>query len=132
MDAKPTTIEVIAPGSQYLGARMPVVATYSDCVYVRGEGGKTLHFSRDQVKVVHVKDWDDFLFVEGNIDHGKWCSITVFASKLPGFVLLGGWTGEQGRMSLKFRLYQASQNLDALWAYARDLGLNAFKPEPTF
>lgn len=132
MDTQSTTVEVIAPNSQYLGDRFPVEATYGDGVYVRCEGGKTLRFNRSQVKPIHVRDWDNFLLVEGRIDHDKWRAITEFASKLPGFILLGGWTGEAGRMSLKFQLYQASKNLDALWAHARQLSLNAFKPEPTF
>ena len=128
---EPTTIKVIVPTSKYCGQIMPVEATYEDEVFARDENGHVLRLHRTQVEVVHVQDWDNFLYVDGYITGSAWQAIQTFARNLPDCLLAGsGWTGEHGHMSIKFQIGTATQNLPALAAFVNDYNLIASKPEP--
>ena len=128
MDSEPTTIRVIAPNDRYLNEVLPVSATNGEYAYA-DIGGKTLCYHKDQVEVVHVQDFDQFMAITGQINRHTWQAIKTFAESLPGFVLLSGWTGDNGSMSLKFDLGCASKYLQAVSQFASQFDVVVSKYE---
>lgn len=134
MDMRPTTVRVIAPHSQCVGEEMVVDATYGDDVYVVYEG-RTLRYRRSQVEVVHVQDLDNVLVVTGAIDGSMWDQLSKALREMFGgwnAVVISGWTGQEGYMSLKFDLWTAAARMAAVVALCEPLGLLVSKPEPKF
>ena len=132
MDMEPTTIKVIVPTSKYLGQIMQVEMIYDDDLYAKAADGHVFRYHKSHVEVVHVRDWDNFLYVDGHITSSVWRVIQVFAHGLPDCVLVGGgWTGLEGHMTIKFKIGTAAQNLPALAEFVQQYGLTASKPTPT-
>ena len=132
MDMRPTTVRVIAPQSKYVGVEMIVDATYGDDVYANYEG-RTLRYHRSQIEVVHVRDWDNVLVVKGSIDGNVWAQLSRKLKEMFGgwnSVMVSGWTGQDGYMSLKFDFWTASARMAAVVALCEPLGLTVSKPTP--
>lgn len=128
MDTRSTTIEVIAPTSKYLGEQMPVQMIYGEDVYVT-RAGQTLRYHKSQVKVIHVRDFDDHLVIAGSIGHQQFVDIGRAIELLPGCRLCGGWTGQQGRIDVGCDLWSASVHLDAVTKIVAPYGLVVTKPD---
>jgi hypothetical protein len=123
---------VIAPG-KYQGLEMVVVATYGDGdVYVAHED-RILRCRRSEVEAVHVRDWDNGLLVTGKIDGKLWHTIQSTLQELYGGwnkCLSSGWSGENGRMYLRFDSGTAAARLETVKALCEPHGLTVVRPEP--
>ncbi len=112
---------------------MAVVVTYGDGdVYVAHEG-RTLRCRRSEVEAVYVRDWDNVLIVTGPIDSKLWHTIQSTLQELYGgwnACLSSGWSGENGRMSLRFAVGTAAARLGAVRAICEPHGLTVTKPAP--
>ena len=132
LDMEPTTVKVIVPTSPYYEQVMKVEATYDDDVYARADDGRVIRYHRTQVETVHVRDWDQFLCVDGHITTTAQHAIRTFAETLPNCVNVGGgWTGKGGHVTIRFELGCAEENLPALAAFVHNFNLTASKPRAT-
>ena len=134
IDIRQTTIEVIDPRSAHIGKQFAVKMSYGHQVFVIDEDNrKTLIFTRDQIKVVHVQDWNNWLIVSGHIITTKWQEIEDAIEAIEGVDLVtGGWTGREGRMSVRCKMWHASSVIGEVQKAVEKYGLMVTKPEPEF
>lgn len=126
-----TTVEVIDPKHQHFGQVVTVKASY-DWIWIFGETAEhcnvSLHAS--QVKVLSVHDPDIWIEIVGRISTQADGEIRKELASLPNVFVAGGWTGERGKISLKFE-DSASAHLAEVQEIAVRYGLEARKLKQT-
>lgn len=124
-----STVEIIDPKHPHFGETVTVTASY-DYIWIFGETAErvnvTLHAS--QVKVLTVHDPDIWLEIVGRISNQADGEIRKELASLPNVFVAGGWTGEHGRIGLKFD-DSASAHLAEVQEIAGRYGLEARKPK---
>ena len=124
-----STVEIIDPRHAHFGETVTVTASY-DYIWIFGETAEHVNVSlhASQVKVLTVHDPDIWLEIVGRISNQVDGEIRKELASLPNVFVAGGWTGERGRIGLKFD-DSASAHLAEVQEIAGRYGLEARKPK---